>query len=328
MIIALQPHIMEHSVFAAVRRDPLIEPHYQRSFARCYEEREPDRRERAFQELHETWFCQLGLKERILGVAREFEHLVAHVNRLAVTHAPSPRAHVVELFGAPGRYTVAMAVTPALLLDPDGFVYWARHEFMHVDDMLDPAFGFVKDDWPVGSNRAAKNLFQDRYAVLWAMSIDARLARRGQLPDGVRERRKGEFVRAFALQQAEPGTGLFDLHWEKWGESRPDHADIADSAGPGSQELRALERQAGAEAPRMAGGGTCSLCGFSTFGWGSPEDASDIAAAVTADFPGWLPEHGVCGRCVEVYRAGAGRQGGADLKLGGLDCAVSEGVVH
>lgn len=321
MIVALQPQMMERTVFEAVRRDSSIETHYQRGFAKCYDEREPDRRERAFQELHDTWFCELGLRERILRVAREYEHFIAQVNRLAVTHASGPKAHAVELFGAPGRYTVAMAVTPALLLDCDTFTYWARHEFMHVDDILDPHFGHVKDGLMTGSNIAAKNLFQDRYAVLWAMSIDSRLARRGRLSDSVRERRRSEFVRAFALQIAENRDALFDSTWDGWPGASVTHLMLMDWARQGPPSVRDEGRGCDSGTAGMTVGGTCSLCGFSTFAWGTPLDASEVAEVVASDFPRWTPSLGLCARCVEVYRGVAGPRPGARTKLETTDSA-------
>lgn len=303
MILALQPHIMERTVFEAVRRDVSIESHYQRRFAHCYDEQDADKRERAFQQLHESWFTELGLKERILKVVREFEHFCAHVNRLAVTHAPALRAHAVELFGAPGRYTVAMAVTPAFLLDDGPFSYWARHEFMHVDDMLDPAFAFEKGDLASGNSRAAKNLFQDRYAVLWAVSIDARLAQRGQLPVGVRDRRLSEFIRAFALDDVVDRESHFESTWAEWRDFRSSHSILAEWAREGPPSVRAIGHNCDGSAPRMAVGGTCPLCNFSTFVWGSALDAAEIVEAVKLDFPNWAPSLGICARCVEVYRA-------------------------
>jgi hypothetical protein len=51
-------------------------------------------------------------------------------------------------------------------------------------------------------------------------------------------------------------------------------------------------------------GGPCPLCGFPTFVWADPLVLGDgVLASVRHEFPNWLPEHGLCGRCSAVYRS-------------------------
>src|SRR5262245_51503568 len=150
MFLAVQPNLAERAVFEAVRNDATIRPHYERQFADCFEHREGRARDEAFSALHDRWFNELGFRDRIVQLVREFPNFHDHVERMTVIQSRGPRAQTVELFGAAGRFTVAMAVAPAVLVDPIAFAAWARHEFMHVDDMLDPAFGFDLAQKPSG----------------------------------------------------------------------------------------------------------------------------------------------------------------------------------
>ena len=52
----------------------------------------------------------------------------------------------------------------------------------------------------------------------------------------------------------------------------------------------------------------CPLCRFPSDDVGVP--AHPIAVLVSADYPDWLPELGLCGRCSDRYRF-AGHLGGA-----------------
>lgn len=303
MELAVQPNLAERTVFEAARRDDTLRPHYERQFADCYGHQEADRRDRAFAELHERWFNELGLRDRIAGLVNEFPHFRDQVNRLMVTQAPGPKAQMAELFGSPGRYTVVIAVAPMVLLDRSAFEYWARHEFLHIDDLLDPEFGYDAGDRPTGATTAARNLAQDRYAVLWALSIDARLMQRGQTPPGVREKRQAEVMRAFALSDVKGADHLFERIWEQGRCVAPSHRKLLEWSQHGLPGADAIEASVSAASHRPIKGGACPLCGFPTHDWAEFSMSEQVHDAVRCDFPEWTPAEGLCSRCAEVYRA-------------------------
>ena len=59
---------------------------------------------------------------------------------------------------------------------------YVRHEFTHLSDMLDPAFGYAPTlDLP-GLNGAQQRLARERYRLLWDITIDGRLTAAGRTP--------------------------------------------------------------------------------------------------------------------------------------------------
>lgn len=303
MVIAYHPGLIERAVFDIARQDATLQRQYEREFADCYECPPGDQRELRFARMHERWFSELGLRELVARVAGEFSHILEHVSRLMVIRAADARAQTVELFGTKGRYTVVVAVAPAILLDRAEFEYWARHELLHVDDMLDPAFGFDSADRPTGATPAAGNLARDRYAVLWAVSVDARLCRRGHAPAHARERRRTEFVRAFSLTHVNSAVDLFDRVWAECELAPPGHRKLMSLALGGLANSEVAPDSAVASGNHVLAGAACPLCGFPTHDWADAPESGPALASIQHDFPSWTPAHGICGRCVEVYRA-------------------------
>ena len=303
MYLGIQPNLVERAVFEAVRQDGTLRPLYERQFADCYKHPEGPKREQAFAQLHEKWFNDLGLRDLIVQLVNEFSFFRDRVDRLMVAKAPGPKAQTAELFGSEGQYTVVIAVAPATLLDRPAFQYWARHEFMHIDDMLNPAFQYDSSQRPVGSNIAASNLLQDRFAVLWALSVDARLARRELAPTQMRERRKTEFMRAFASAQSECETEAFDRLWENEQIDATNHRQLLKWAQEGPPGLAEAGRSIEGSSAQPSAGSPCPLCGFPTFDWADAAQGQQAREAVRRDFPDWTSTQGLCGRCAEVYRS-------------------------
>jgi hypothetical protein len=309
MYLGIQPNLVERTVFEAARKDSAIKSLYERQFADCYKHIDGARREQAFSQLHERWFDVLALRDLILSIVGEFPLFRDRVDRLMVAQAPGPKSQVAELFGTEGQYTVVIAVAPASLLDRPAFLYWARHEFMHVEDMLNPAFEYDANHRPAGTTIAAKNLLQDRYAVLWATAVDARLAQRGQLPDGIREKRKGETLRAFGLDETKPAAEVFVELWEKGQQNVLTHRNLLDWARDGLPGCEPQDREVQNAARTPTLGAACPLCGFSTFDWTSLLEGDPAIHEVSRDFPNWTRSEGICTRCAEVYRACVGSAG-------------------
>jgi hypothetical protein len=309
-VLVIEPIFAERAVFHAVCLAPSGKcvkefshqrSAYQREFARCYDEPDPDRRDDAFRTLHQRWFRTLGFDQMILGLIAEFGFVHQQVQRFVLAETRNRNNGGMELYGAPGRYTVVVGMAPQLLIDADTFRYWARGELTRIDDILDPAFDYSRDDRPNGPNPAAAALAHDRYVVLWAISVDARLAARGHAPADIRDRRRNELARAFGLNEYEKVEETFNRCWERFERQRPTHP-----------ELRSLAQDQSRLVPKPATppvfsnpppGLPCPLCGFPTFDWADLTLVASLQSILATEAPAWSPEHGLCGRCAEVFRA-------------------------
>jgi hypothetical protein len=270
--------------------------------ARFHREREklyaildPDERNTAFFRLHLEWFHEWGLEYLITDLLKEFPLLPKYLNLLAVRKTRGKADEGAELYvNDSGQRSAILALRPESFARDAAVRDYVRHEFMHLSDMLDPAFGYLPTlDLP-GLNGAQQRLARERYRLLWDITIDGRLAAAGHQPMSTREQHAAAFARGYCFWTAERQTETFAA---LWGTAAPSHTSflalIADPRG-----LR--------EAHRPAPGASCPLCDFPTFAWADGEMLlPQIRQRIAAEFPSWLPEQGLCGRCLETYQAAA-----------------------
>jgi hypothetical protein len=300
MIIAVDPDYAERCVFAAVRGTP-HEADYARAFAARFDQPAPTGREDAFRALHETWFDRLGFRRQLLALVEEFAIISDSVQQLTVSEGRGRSAVGMELYGAPPRYAVLATMPVGLWLDKNMLTYWARFELTHVADLLDPAFGFDRTVGPSGATAAAENLERDRYAVLWACSVDARLEKRYGPHSGVRERRNAEFARAFGLTEPADAAARLAEFWAACQAAAPSHTALvawARTGLPGGSG-RCVHSTDSLNRP----GEPCPICGFATHDWVEPAALPPFIDPIRRDFPEWTPARGLCNRCAELYRA-------------------------
>ncbi len=300
MLIIFHPEFMERAVFRAVRDDGALQRRYQRAFSDCYDAPDAGQRDRAFRGLHENWFRELGLRERLESRAAAFPNILTRAERLIVFQAPGARRQSAELFGAPGRYTVVVTICLETLLDETAFDAWIRHELLHIDDMLDPAFRYDTNARPEQRQPAVGGLFRDRYALLWAISIDARLHRDDEHAPALKRQRARELMRAYGIAD-EPAVepALKDL-WSRFAAARPTHLELLEMTGfSWTGSAWSADTTDGHIGP--APGDACPICRFSTFDWSTAERLAGVAPRVRSDRPEWNPPDGLCERCAEVY---------------------------
>lgn len=303
MILVVDPELTERVVFEATRRDPVLSRRYHREFSQCHCEHDGEARDRAFHALHESWFTELGFRATLLSLIGEFPFVRTRLQRVVFGSLQTRRTEGVELFGKDRYLTVVANTTPSLLLDKAAFMIWARHEFQHIDDMLDPAFRFDPSDCPTGSTTAAANRIRDRYAVIWSASIDARLQVVGKAHPMARDRRFAELVRAFGLDSQTGLDAALAGLWKELGATRPTHGTMLAWAreglpGIGSGDSSTQHRRV------FAAGAPCPLCRFATYDWAEPGAISgQVLGAITADYSDWKEADGICGQCAELYRS-------------------------
>lgn len=257
---------------------------------------DPDERNTAFFNLHLDWFREWGLEKLLTDLLKEFPLLSEKLSVLAVRKTRGKKDDEgAELYvNEAGQCSAILALRPEAFERDVALRDYVRHEFTHLSDMLNPAFGYAPTlDLP-GLNGAQQRLARERYRLLWDITIDGRLVAAGHMPIAGHEQHASAFARGYSFWPAERQAETFDSLWQN---AAPCHAEflalIADPRG-----LR--------EAHRPAPGGSCPLCDFPTFAWA---DAGallpGITARVVAEFPAWTPGQGLCGRCLETYQAAA-----------------------
>jgi hypothetical protein len=277
---------------------PLQVARFHRAREKLYAIPDPDERNTAFFKLHFDWFREWGLEQSLTDMLKEFPLVREQLGVLVVRKTAGKNDEGAELYvNESGQRTGLLALRLERLTDDAALRDYLRHEFTHLHDMLNPAFGYSPAlDLP-GLNAAQRRLARERYRLLWDITIDGRLADAALTPMQTREQHAAAFTRGYSFwpepRQAETFSSL-------WQTKSPRHtgflALIADPRG-----LR--------DAHRPAPGASCPLCDFPTFTWADAEALPpEITRRVVAEFPAWSREQGLCGRCLETYQAAAIQQ--------------------
>ncbi|MBI4161766.1 MAG: hypothetical protein HY509_04890, partial [Acidobacteria bacterium] len=288
--IEIEPRLAEEAVLRALAGG-IAGIRYRGERDRLYRLDDPEAREAAFRRLDLRWFAGLRLDAPIRTALEERPLVAGMVQDFRFECAPRRRDEAAELFvggGGPGEETVrrvVVRVLPETAADPGRFLPFLRHEFLHIHDMVDPAFGY-EPALPAGAGGPVHaRLARDRYRVVWDATIDGRLAAAGLLPPEVRKARREEFLAAFPTL-GEAAERTFTALFE---DPHPRHATLV--------RLALLAR---GEAS-----GCCPLCRLP-----APDLVREparvpahLVALVRTDFPDWDPGEGLCPQCAELYRA-------------------------
>ncbi len=260
---------------------------------RCYGILDPDERGTAFARLQLSWFQEWGFGDRLAGIAAHFAILSAALAALAFRKARGRNDEAAELYRDPeGQWRGIVALRPERFADDIALTRFLHHELAHLADMVNPAFGYSPELGQTGQTASQLRLTRERYRLLWAVSIDGRLAQRELDTVADEVQRRQEFNRGFAFLPVQRRDALFEALW---------HGQLA-------QHLPLLEIAAdprglqGRHAP--VPGAACPLCGFATFQWTEIDRLRTAARErMRADFPGWCDGESVCARCAEMYDA-------------------------
>ncbi|HEX5223162.1 MAG TPA: hypothetical protein VFZ59_26625 [Verrucomicrobiae bacterium] len=307
---------------------PLQIARFHREREKLYSILDPDERNTAFFKLHLDWFREWGLEQPLTGMLNEFPLMREQLDVLAVRKTSGKNDAGAELYvNEANQRTGLLALRPEWIAtgsaafkppqretaDGIGFVPepsesrtlkraearapltimdFLRHEFTHLHDMLNPAFGYSPELALAGLNAAQKRLARERYRLLWDITIDGRLALAGHTPVQTHAQHAEAFARGYSFWPEQQQAEAFDALWRN---SNPRHTDflglIADPRG-----LR--------QAHRPAPGASCPLCDFPTFNWADANALSpEVIERIVIEFPAWSPEQGFCNRCRETYEA-------------------------
>ena len=296
------PGLVEEAVFLALRshaQAPALAPSFHSQREALYELSDPEERERGFQSLCGSWFVRLGLGRPIEQALREQPLISSGVRSCAVGRALRGKDEGAELFvgGDAGqaadreRRVVRLLLRPEAFLAPENLLGFLRHEMLHVSDMLDPAFGYEPVLSATPGAPSHDRLLQDRYRVLWDTTISGRMVRRGWAPCSVRAERLREFTRVFPMLGGEAGE-VFARFFEGGPHT---HAELASFAcDPAATPFTGGR-------PRRDG--RCPLCRLPSYAFVQDPARLPVQAlaAISRDFPHWLPSHGICQQCADLY---------------------------
>jgi hypothetical protein len=257
---------------------------------------DPDERNTAFFKLHLDWFREWGLERRLLEVANEYPRLRSALSALVFRKARVKNDEGAELYvnSENGRAGV-VALRVERFEQLNELALLLRHEFTHLDDMVNPAFGYSLQFVLEGRNAAQQRLTRERYRLLWDITIDGRLAHsskeRNEKLDHLRTGHRTAFDRAFGFW---PDTRRDEVFDSLWNDPNPRHEQLLAIAS----DPRGLK-----STHEPTPGAPCPLCGFATFVWANTSAITDqTKAAIREEFPDWTTNQGACGRCAEIYR--------------------------
>lgn len=258
-----------------------------------YEITDEQRREEAFTAHVGAWFRDSGIETRVRGAFDDCPLVVKMCEAAIIRRVRNPADEMAELFRTDdGANRIGMGMRTGRIQD-GSFATFMRHELYHIQDMLDPAFGYPGPS--AASCGPEVSLYRERYGLLWDITIDARLARRfDSVPEyrAMLERQRARFESTFGFLAATEREVLFA---ELSGAGLPRHDRLWQIAADPRQ------RHSGAEI--LTQGGRCPICGFTTFEWAGESAIGAAVANIVAEFPDWTPGVGCCARCAEIYGA-------------------------
>lgn len=295
--IEYQPQLIEETVLYAIAGHP-EESSFRKERDGLYECADDEGREIAFQGLHQHWFNHLGLGNPLRQIFELWPVLVASTHRCLLMKARSKKEVGAELYVAPKepgqsereRYTIIIQLTPELLCRSQQLLDFLRHELLHIVDMLDPNFGYEPDFPETSVGPSYDRFLQERYGVLWDITIDGRLYQKGWLPPSVREKHWVVFKRVFLGPEKEVER-LFTYFFDQ--EPHPHQELMSFAQNP--------EKWIGTT-PESSAKGRCALCHFPSFHLVNPIHIhADLLAKIRQGSPAWMPTEPICQQCVDVY---------------------------
>src|SRR3989337_2087374 len=179
---------------------------------------------------------------------------------------------------------------------------WVRHELMHGSDMLSESYGYR--DERLGGNPMEESIVKERYCTFWDIFVDSRLIRKGKETLSDKEGRYREFESLYKKIPDEVKIAIFDVLWQ---DENLTHDKILGLAKDVNEVIKISEglpiKHTLKKKKTILPGAQCPLCKFRTYSWVENIDQdSYLVNAIKKDFPGWEPEDGVCGQCIEAYK--------------------------
>jgi hypothetical protein len=306
--VEYHPQLVEEAVLRIIRGHPK-EGLFRKERNRIYEFTHSEEREEAFQQLHERWFNHLNLGEPVQQVFKLWPILITSTHRCLFIKAQSTREMGADLYLARvkrdrpelsrGDRVIVVRLTPELLCQSPRFLTFLQREMLHVVDMLDPHFGY-EPGFPKGPLGPYHRVLQERYKILWDVTVDGRLCKKGWLPTSVRETHKMLFSRTFPSLQGEKLENLFSYFFDHGPHTHQELLSFAENPEKGFDGTRDIGNSYSVPPSK----GWCALCQFPSFQLINAVDFSvDLLAQIQQEHPTWNPKKPICRQCKDLYEA-------------------------
>jgi len=289
--LRLDPRLLEEVVHLELRRrqeggDASLFDEYHCQADSLYK-LAPEHRDGEFAALHRRQFRAVGFEARITAAISAQQSALGGLESLTCLRTLRPEDEGADLAApvatATGRAAV-VRIRAARFLALDDLGRFLDHELVHVGDLLSAAFGHDPESLAAISPHR-RRLVQERYRAAWGACVDGRLSRHGRRSLAGRGEHREALRRCFPALSDPELDGLLDRLWK---DERPTHARLlAVALGRGSRE------------PHQPGA-PCPLCAFPTHHWKDVTEDT-LIRAIHLDVPDWEPDHGLCGRCFEMY---------------------------
>jgi hypothetical protein len=294
MQLQYDENLIESAVFICAKGRRLGAPpaqvrRFHKERERLYSILDPDERNSAFFQLNLSWFREWGLERALQDLLGGFPLLFRGLRIAAFRGTVQRSEEGAELFVNGSARSAVIALRAERFADNGNLETFLRHEFTHLSDMLDPAFGY-QPDTGLSRHPSQERLIRERYRLLWDITIDGRLASGGNVPCVTRDQHWNQFKRAYGFWDA---STLETTFHSLWSEKQPRHSRLLELASD-PRGLRFVHKP--------SPGALCPLCAFPTFHWIPKERITkQLRDAITSEFPEWTEEQGLCNRCFEVY---------------------------
>jgi len=253
-----------------------------------------------FDAVYRRLFSEWGYEGLIDEVVGEHPLLLAGIDEIWVGCAERQGSAGADL-GGPELRQLGISLPQGLFLEPDALRLFLRRELLHVEDTLDPEFGYRPGLLLAGRLGAMENLARDRLRLLWGISVDGRIARRFPAYELLRAERLAEAREMYRSLPEKLPQRLVD---ELWSGPRPRFDELRLRACANEKLFEAYLPDARAAAGTFLPGSPCPLCGFPVARiveeWES-EERTRLARRIREEFRHWRPELGACERCLEGY---------------------------
>ncbi len=223
--IEYEQSLIETTVFLAVRNDERLECELHLVIDRLYEIPDEEIRQREFVPVFREFFTKLGFDKLMTGLLCERPSISELIDRCIVREAPRKKAQSAELLiqekidaDSCTTNTLIIQVCPQSFLETHGtsaidsprvpLVNLMRRELLHVADMLDNQFGYVRQSF--AGDPSKQNLQRDRYRILWDTYVEGRLEREKFGVDGKKKKLAQAFGRVFSTDNDHVFDSIFD----------------------------------------------------------------------------------------------------------------------